>query len=172
MFIGRSFVDLNNQCNDNLMFKISRVTYNKEYEDNYIIGQYPLPGSLMRVNQLINLEINNNKNKTVQNSSRLVFEDDISKFIDNYKKEGILYKIVNFNNNNNNYKFIITVYDKNKNLTYIYDPSYKANQRVYIKNLIGKKCNSLSSNCMITCYKLDNTIVDGCCGELIISQLE
>ena len=170
VLIGTLLNDLTMQSYDNLIFKISRVTYNKEYEDNYIVAQYPLPGSLMRPNQIISIEVNNNKNKIIKNLLYKYNKQDVLSIKDYYKKEGIAYKIINFHNKRDNFNSVISAYDKNKNLTYIYFNDDIKKKKIYVQNLIGQKCNECSINSLISCYNIDNKIIENCSGGVIINQ--
>jgi hypothetical protein len=141
--IGASFLNLPNIIEGNLSFKIAKVQYNNEYEDNYILGQYPEPGTLIKINQTINLEINSNKNKIIK---RHEFKNQLSidKIIDYCKKEGIIYKLVNFNFFDIDYNTIFTYNnDKKKNFEYIYG-NIKNKKIIYVKNLIEKNCNDIN----------------------------
>lgn len=168
--IGALLTDLTMESNDNLIFKIARVTYNKEYKDNYIIGQYPLSGSLIRPNQIISLEVNNNKNKAFESLFPFVHKNDIELIKENYKKEGISYKIVNFNNKDSCLDQVVSVYDQNKNLMYLYACCGQKEKKFYIENLIGTRCNQSICSSSVTCYKSDNIIDYECAGRIIINQ--
>jgi hypothetical protein len=168
--IGMLLTDLTMEHSADLIFKIVKVTYNKEYEDNYIIGQYPLPGALIRPNQIISLEINSNKNKVIKKLSYKANEENLTVIKDNYKKEGISYKIIYFNTSNSNLKKITTVYDKNKNITYVYVATNTEIPKVYIKNIVGKLCTEITSKDLINCYILDNIMINKCSGFNIVNQ--
>ncbi len=167
---GLLLTDLILDLKSDLVFKIVKVTYNKEYEDNYIISQYPSPGSLMTSNQIINLEVNNNKNKIYKNVFFNNKNDSIDIIAKNCKKEGISYKIVNIDLKNYlNFKEI-SAYDKNKNLTYIYC-NKNINEQIYIKNFIGLNCRDLyNEGHSIICFNCVNNKIENCSGMKIKSQ--
>jgi len=168
--IGTFLSDLINYPNDDLIFKIVKVTYNKEYEDNYIVGQYPLPGALIRPNQIISLEVNSNKNDILKNVLYNANQFDLAFLKDKYKKEGILYKVVHFSTVNDNLKKIISIYDKKKNLTYIYANIKEDKSSIYIKNMLGKSCYKISNNYDLICYAFDNIPISFCPGSNVINQ--
>lgn len=160
--IGTLLVDINNINNDNLIIKVSKVTYNKEYEDNYIIGQYPAPGSLVRSNQVISLEVNNNKNQSIKKN----FNNNSAAFIkDFYREEGILYKEINFQKN-----IIFNIYDKKKNITYLYFMKNIHKPKIYIKNLVGESCSKIFSYANLICYDINNVKIESCNGCEVINQ--
>jgi hypothetical protein len=168
--VGTLLSDLTMGYSNDLIFKIVKVAYNKEYEDNYIIGQYPLPGSLIRSNQIISLEVNSNKNRGVNDLLYKANIQDVGLMKENYKKEGVLYKIINFYSADTNLKNISTIYDKNKNLTYAYVNVKPDIAKIYIKNIKGKKCNQLFLKYPCVCYGLDNMPIDRCPGREVINQ--
>lgn len=168
--IGTFLSDLTSHPNNDLMFKIVKVIYNKEYEDNYIVGQYPLPGALIRPNQIISLEVNSNKNNAIKNVLYNANQSDLIALKEKYKKEGILYKVVHFNTVSGNLKKIISIYDKKKNLTYIYANIKEDKSIIYIKNILGKLCHKIINNYDLTCYALNNIAISNCSGSDIINQ--
>jgi hypothetical protein len=165
--IGESLERITDKINDTIAFRISKVVYNNNYEDNYIINQYPQPGMFMKNNQVISLEVNNNKNQAMHINKKNFYTSDEA--IAYYKKEGVSFRQVNFQSDDLYQSLLITSYDHHNNLAYLYCND-KKNDITYIKNLVGKKCNDINSEFKVKCYTENNIEIFNCSGMLIKSQ--
>lgn len=168
LLIGKNWQDLPSLISNDLSVKIIRIKQQKEFEHNYILNQYPSPGTFIKHNQSVLLEINENKIES-DTSFRQIKNKKIEDIINTCKKDGILYKIVN-NDINNNCKNIFSVGKSKNNIFYIYFfPKVKS--KILIKNTIGINCDVLRKlNLSVICYSENNLIQENCSGKIIVKQ--
>lgn len=167
VFIGKNWNDIPHAYYSNFFsFTVGKIKHNKQFENNYILGQYPLPGSFIKRNQKIILEINDNNIQDKKYYYKEFINNPIFKAEEYFKKNGLSYKIL-MNASKND--LIIAIGINTQGVIYIY--SKKQVSCMLLRNSINQNCTLLNNpKIHKVCYSKNNEIILDCCGETILKQ--
>ena len=168
VFVGKNWNDLPEVANlEFFYFAVGGIKSNKAFEHNYILEQYPAPGSSVKKNQKVVLILNENNNSSLEkknykkciNTSFLEAESLL-------KKEGIPYKSISFADEKGP---VFYVGLNRQGIVYLYSNYNK--KILFIKNNVEKNCNLIENkNVNKICYSKNNEIIMNCSGKIIKKQ--
>lgn len=158
--VGNYLSDLPRIFGSQYSFRIYKVSSNNEYEHNYIISQYPLTGSYMKANQVINIEVNDSDNKKRHKIFKNIFFND---FIEYSKKNNVYYKkiVFDFISDVLKEKILINTFDEKESLNIIYSLLPEKKNYFCIPNFYGQKCKDIALNnpeSVFICHEKNNEV--------------
>ncbi len=168
VFVGKNWNDLPELAHlDFFYFTVGGIKSNKAFEHNYILEQYPAPGSYVKKNQKVVLILNENNSFLEKKNYKKSINSSFIEAKSFLLKEGIPYKTVFLKNE----KDLVSHVGVNRHgIVYLYP---NENRKIlFIKNNVGKNCNLIENkNVNKVCYSKNNEIIIDCPGKIIKKQV-
>lgn len=159
-FVGHTLDELAEINIEQCPFRIYKIASNDQYQDNYIISQYPLAGSLIKTHQIVNIEVNKT---TIKKENIPSFKKNLFKnFLSYAKKNNILYKkiLFDYTADKTEEKVVAHFFDKKEKINAVYTIMPTNNNYYHIPNFYDQNCHNAreaNSEYTFTCYCDSNT---------------